>query len=126
MKLNLVLTLAAIWMALLGLLTLILPAQFYFLEANASPTLVSLLRVQASTFLSIALLDWMARNSDSSKARDAIVLANTVGSGLAAVLLVLAMLSGAPTFIGVSALISALFAVAFYWIGRASMSTVPR
>jgi len=68
------------------------------------------------------VLNWLARNAEASKARDAIVLANTIGFGLGGILDVLAVLSGVPAVALVSAAIDLLIAVAFFWAGRMNMS----
>ncbi len=124
MKLNLVLTISAIYMGLVGLGYLLSPATLSFgvVDASASAVLTAFLRIPASTFLGIAVLNWMARNAEASKARDAIALGNTVGFGLAAVLSVWGALIGSSPIGWVFVVINLLFAVGFFWTGRASMS----
>jgi hypothetical protein len=124
MKLNILLTISAIYLALVGLGFLFAPTAIMFgtVEAGASAALIANLRGPASTFIAIAVLNWVARNAEASKARDVIVLANTIGFGLAGILDVLAVLSGAPAIELVPAIINLLIAAAFFWAGRASMS----
>ena len=124
MKLSLVLTISAVYMALLGVGTLLAPAAMSFgvVDATAMPALLALLRLPASSFFGIAVLNWMARNAEASKARDAIALANTVGFGLAGLLMIWGALSG-PTATWLPAIVSLVLAGAFLWTGRASMST---
>lgn len=124
MKLNVLLAISAIYLALAGLGFLFAPTGIMFgtVEAGASAALIANLRGPASTVIAIAVLNWIARNAEASKARDAIILANTIGFGLAGILDVLAVLSGAPTIELVPAVINLLIAVAFFWAGRASMS----
>lgn len=123
MKPNLLLSIAAIYMGLLGLSQLISPAFSYNLDAGASATLIALLRGNASTFFGIAVLDWFARNADASRARDAILLGNTVGFGLATILGIFSMLAGGPVVGWVFVVINLLLSVAFFVVGRANMST---
>ncbi|MBI2863266.1 MAG: hypothetical protein HYX94_01725 [Chloroflexi bacterium] len=124
MKLSLVLAISAVFMALIGLGYLLIPATVSFgvVDATASSGLIELLRLQASTFLGIAVLNWVARNAEASKARDSIVLANTVGFALAAILGIWGLFNGLPTVAWVPVIIDLLFAVAFFWTGKASMS----
>lgn len=124
MKLNLVLTISAVYMALVGLGFLVSPATMSFggVDATVVPILM-LLRFLASTLVGIAVLNWMVRNAEASKTRDAIVLGNTVGFGWAGILMIWGVLNGSPTVTWVFAIINLLFAGAFFWAGRAGMST---
>ncbi len=124
MKLNLLLTLSAIYLALVGIGFLLAPDAMMFgtLGAGASAALLANLRTVASTFIGIAVLNWVSRNADPSPARDAIMLANTVGFGLATVLDVVAITSGVLMTLAVPTIINLLFTLAFLWLGRASMS----
>ena len=107
---------------------LVAPTAFMFgtVGPDASAALIANLRGPASTFIAIALLNWLARNAEASKTRDAIVLANIVGFALAGVLDVLAVVSGAPSIELVPAIINLVIVVAFFWLGRASMSAATR
>jgi len=124
MKLNTLLIISAIYMALLGLGFVFAPQAIGIgaLPAEASTALVAYLRVFGSTFIAIAVLNWTARNAEPSTARNAIVLANTVGFGLAALLDVWGVLSGGRQLALVFAVIHLLLTVAFIWAGRTSMS----
>ena len=123
MKPKLLLTLAAIVLAAVGLYTLISPAAAWALDAGASDLSKAAVRNAASVFIGLAVVNWFARNADASKARDALFLGNTVGFGLWAVLFGLAMFAGTPAFGWVFVLIYLLFTVAFFVVGRANMST---
>jgi len=93
------------------------------LDAGASTHLLAQVRVQASLYIGIAVVNWFARNAETSRARDAIFLGNTVVFGFMAILFGLLMFTGEP-FIGwVFVVIAVLFAVAFFMVGRANMST---
>ena len=125
MKLNGLFVISAVYLGLVGLGFLFAPTALMFgtVGSGASAALIANLRGPASTFIAIAVLNWMARNTEASSARDAIVLANTVGFGIAGILDVLAVLtSGAPTIELVPAIINLIIAVAFFMAGKASMS----
>ena len=124
MKLNVLLIISAVYMALIGLGHLFAPVAMSAgaVPAGASSGLIAFLRHYAALFISIAVMNWMARNAEASTARNAIVLANTVVFGLGAVLDVLAVLSGAGAVGLVPATINLVIATAFFWAGRMSMS----
>jgi hypothetical protein len=83
MKINAVLTVSAIYLAVLGLGLMFAPRQIGIdaVPADASPALVAYLRIFSGPFLGIAVLSWLARKAPPSPAREAIVLANIVGFG---------------------------------------------
>jgi hypothetical protein len=65
----------------------------------------------------------MARHAEPSTARNAIILGNVVGFAARAAVDVWGSFSGGrPVIHKVFALIHLLFAVAFIWVGRMSMS----
>jgi hypothetical protein len=68
-------------------------------------------------------LDWAARNAGPSKARDALFLGNIVKYGLAAILNGAAALIGGQVQSWILTTIALLFAVGFFIVGRANMST---
>jgi hypothetical protein len=124
MKLNVLLSIAAIVTALVGIAFLLVPAtmQYGTLGANPSAAQLAVVRATASLFIAIALLDWAARNAEPSTARNAIVLANAVGFGTAAILLALAVFSGADKTALIPVVINLVISIAFIMAGRASMS----
>ena len=124
MKLNVILIISAVYMALIGLGHLFAPAAMSagVVPADASSGLIAFLRHYAALFIAIAVMNWMARNSEASTARNAIVLANMVAFGLAAILDVVAVISGAGTAGLVPATINLVIAIAFFWAARMSMS----
>ena len=87
---------SAIYMALLGIGFIFVPHQIGTgaVPTDANSALIAYLRVFGSTFVAIGVLNWVARNSVASEARNAIVIANIVGFGLAAVLDIWGALSG--------------------------------
>jgi hypothetical protein len=125
MKLNIVLSIAAIYMALVGAGLIFAPQAFGVgaVPTDASAALIAYLRLWGSPLLGIAVLNWMARNAEPSTARNAIILGNIVGFAAIAALDVWGSFSGGRPVTKVFALIHLLFAVAFIWVGRMSMST---
>ena len=125
MKLNVIFIIAAIYMALIGLGHLFAPVAMSagVVPADASSGLVAFLRHYAALFIAIAVMNWMARNSEASSARNAIVLANILAFGLAAILDVLAVVGGAGAAGLVPATINLVIAIAFFWTDRMNIST---
>jgi hypothetical protein len=125
MKLKVLLVIATIYMGLVGIGHLFSPVAMSAGEvpADASVGLIAFLRHYAALFIAIAVMNWMARNAEASTARNAIVLANTVLFGLGAILDVLGVLSGAGVAGLVPGTINLVLAVAFFWVGRTSMSS---
>lgn len=118
------LTLSSVYLALVGLGFLAAPDGILFgtLGAGASTALLMQLRGVSGTFIGIAIISWSARNAPRSPARDGIVLGSTVGYAIAGILSVASTLSGAPAAQLAPAIINLLFAGAFAWAGRTSMS----
>ena len=87
MKLNLLLMISAVYMAILGLAFIFVPQMIGIgaVPVDASAALIAYLRVFGSTFIAIGVLNWTARNAEPSTARNAIVLGNTVGFALVAI-----------------------------------------
>ena len=116
MKLGLLFRISSIYLLLLGLGTLISPAAMMAGALDpASLVLVDTLRGFGGAMLSIAMIDWLARDAEPSKARNAIVLGHTVGFAFATVFGVLAWLHGYPVF--GCALILLTFTLIGYVIG---------
>jgi hypothetical protein len=97
MALRVLLTVAAVYTALAGLAFILAPRAVGAgaVPGDASPALIAYLRIFGSPFLGIAVLDWLARNAEPSRARDAIILGNTVGFAAIAVLDLWGLASGA-------------------------------
>jgi hypothetical protein len=125
MKPSSLLTASAIYLALIGILFQVDPAGLFGL-ANASALLITNLRIPLSLLLAIAVINWFARKSDASSARDAIFLGNTVAFAFVAIGdFVATVLSGDLLGLVFSG-IALLFAIAFFVVGRANMSTVTK
>ena len=125
MKPKLLLTLSSIVIALLGLLGLILPATTsYGFVVNMPDYFNATARIPFSLFFGLAIINWFARNAEASKALDAILLGNTVGYILWAVMVAITVLTpGAQPLGWIPVVIYLLFAIAFFMVGRANMST---
>jgi len=95
MRPKLILTIAAIYLGVVGLGLLLAPTYTVLgLDANVSSLVVAQLRAMSDTFIGIAVLNWTARNAEASKARDAIFLGNTVGFSMSAVLGTIVSMTG--------------------------------
>jgi hypothetical protein len=83
MKLKTVLTVSAIYMAIVGVGMMLFPRQFgiHAVPPDASPALIAFLRIFGGPMLGIAVLNWLARTAEPSAARSAIVAGNIVGFG---------------------------------------------
>ena len=124
MKTNGLLITSALYLALVGLGFLLAPGVMVFGALGATPaTIVAELRQYGGSLLGIAALNWVARNSQPSTARDGVFLGNTIGFGLVAAGGVLRQLGGAVAVGWVFVIINVLFAVAFFMAGRANMSS---
>ena len=122
--LKVVLTVSAIYLAVLGVGFMFAPREIGIgaVPADASPALIAYLRIFAGPFLGIAVLNWMARNAEPSAARNAIVLANIVGFGCVAAMDVWGVFSGdARQVAKLFLVVHLLMTVAFVVAGRASM-----
>ena len=124
MKLRVLLSIASIYLAFESLGLIFAPQRFGVgaVPTDASAALIAYLRLFGSPFLGIAVLNWMARNAEPSKARNAIILGNLVGFAAIAALDLWGLFSGVRPLTKVFAVIHLLFAVAFIWVGRMNMS----
>lgn len=79
------LTLSALYLAAVGIGLMAFPLAFGVgaVPSNASPELISLLRLLGGPFLGIAVLNWLSRNREPSLL-DNVLLANLVGFGAVA------------------------------------------
>jgi hypothetical protein len=80
------LTLSAVYLAIVGLALMLVPLRFGVgaVPPDASSELIALLRLLGGPFLGIAVLNWLSRNLEPSRALHAILVANIVGFGAAA------------------------------------------
>jgi hypothetical protein len=123
MKPSILFLLAAIYLGLVGVGFLLAPGTLVFGALGETPAIiVAELRQYGGALLGIAVLNWVARNAEPSKARDGVFLGNTVGFGLVSLGGVLRQLSGAIAIGWLFVLINALFAVSFFIVRHANMS----
>jgi len=122
MKLNVMFTIAAIVLILLGLLSFFAPPALAGTDATAAFSA----KINGVVSLSLGVLAWLVRNDGPSKTRDSVVLSYTLLFALwAAVSTYGIFLVDMPSH-NISwgpALIQALLAIGFFMAGRASMST---
>lgn len=124
MKLKTVLTVSALYLAVLGVGFMLVPREIGVeaVPVDASPALIAYLRIFGGPFLGIAVLNWLARELEPSPARRAIVLANIVGFGFVTLVDVWGVFSGGARQIAkVFLVIHLLITLAFILAGRASM-----
>ena len=124
MNLKVVLTVSAIYLAVLGVGFMFAPQQIGIdaVPADASPALIAYLRIFGGPILGIAVLNWMARNAEPSAARNAIVLANIVGFGCVTFMDVWGVFSGGARPVAkLFLVIHLLMTVAFVVAGHASI-----
>ncbi|MGA6205713.1 hypothetical protein [Nocardia testacea] len=115
------LTVAALYLAVIGLALLLVPTQFGVgaVPEDASPELISLLRLLGGPFLGIALLNWRARGLDPATIRDTVLLADLTGFGVVALNDVWGVLSGeARGVAAVFGVVHLAFAAAFLFAWR--------
>ena len=124
MKLKTVLTVSAIYLAVLGVGFMLVPLQIGIdaVPPDASPALIAYLRIFGGPVLGVAALNWLARNAEPSAARNAIILGNIVGFGCVTLMDVWGVFSGgarpvAKLFLAMHLLMTIAFVVA----GRAAM-----
>jgi hypothetical protein len=123
MKPSVLFSTAAIYLALVGLGFLFVPGILTFNALGGTPAvIVAELRQYGGALLGIAVLNWIARNAEPSKARDGIFVGNTVGFGLVAIGGVLRQLNGAVAAGWLFVLLNLLIAISFFLVGRANMS----
>jgi hypothetical protein len=120
MKLKTLFIMASIYLSLAGLGFILAPRAFGVgaVPADASPELITYLRVFGSPLLGIAVLDWMVRNEGASRARLAIVLGNIVGFGVIAALDVWGLFHEARPATKVFVVIHLFFTLAFILVSR--------
>ncbi len=121
MKLKIALSIAAIYMALIGIGHIVAPIALSagVIPADAPAGMVAFIRHYSALFIALAVLNWMARNAEASSALTAIVTANLIAFTLATVLDLLAVFSGAGPGGFVPASTNLIVAILIFWGGRA-------
>ena len=124
MKLKTVLTVSAIYLAVLGVGFMLVPLQIGIdaVPPDASPALIAYLRIFGGPVLGVAALNWLARNAEPSAARNAIIFGNIVGFGCVTSMDVWGVFSGGARPVAkLFLVIHLLMTVGFVVAGRASM-----
>jgi hypothetical protein len=124
MKLKTVLTVSAMYLAVLGVGFMLVPREIGIdaVPEDASPALIAYLRIFGGPCLGIAVLNWLARNAEPSTALDAIVVANIVGFGCVTAMDVWGVFSGGARPVAKAFLvIHLLMTVGFVLARRAGM-----
>ena len=122
MKLNVIFTITAIVMILMGLLSFFAPPALAGTDATAAFSA----KINGVVLLALGVLAWLVRNAEPSKTRDSVVLSYTLLFALwASVSIYGSFLVDMPshTISWIPALIQALLAIGFFMAGRANMST---
>jgi len=123
MDLNALLTVSSIYLVLLGLVTLLFPTAVTAGSlAPASLVVTDILRSTAGAYLGGAIVNWIARKSEPSRGRDAIILGNTFGFSVASLFGILAVIQGFTIGGGVTVIISAIIANGFLIVGLSNLS----
>jgi len=126
MKLNLVFTIAAILLIILGLAQVFSPATMAAatqMEASPSSGFLMTVRFVGVEMLGLGLIAWFVRNTEASKARDGVTLGFTLYFAFHALTSLYGQFTDTSTSLHwVAATIQALFAVGFFVAGKASMS----
>jgi hypothetical protein len=119
MKLQTLLAVQAILFAVAGLIALVFPQPFmatYGVELDAGG--VGLARLYGATVLTAAVIFWLARNTTAADARRALVAGGFFGNGLAVIVGLINVLSGAyNATLWASIVIWLLLAAAFAYFG---------
>jgi hypothetical protein len=130
MKLKVVLSIAAVYMALVGFGMMFVPRYFGVgaVPADASPALIAFLRIFGGPCLGIALLNWLARDAQPSRTLNAVVLGNLVGFACVAASDVLSVFTGgarpiAKLFLVVHLSMTVLFFLQWRALGRSAGHT---
>ena len=121
MKLNVMFTIAAILLILVGILSLFAPPAMLGIT-DVSAAFSS--KLGGVSWLSLGVMAWLVRNAEASKTRDSVVLGYTLLFALWAVVSVYGSFLDMPNanISWIPALIQALIAVGFFMAGKASMS----
>jgi hypothetical protein len=119
------LRIAAVYMFAVAIGLIFAPRQFGVgaLPPDPSVELLAFLRLWGSPLLGIAVLDWMSRDAPPSKTLDAVIVGNTVGFAAIAAIDIWGTFGGGRPITKVFAVVHLLFALAFVFVGRKSMST---
>lgn len=127
MTLGILLRIAAVYMAVVGLGLIFFPRAFGSgaVPIDASPALIAFLRLWGSPLLGIAALNWVSRNAEPSTAFRGVILGNIIGFGVIAALDLWGLLSGGRELTRVFVVVHLLFTLAFIRAGRKGLVAEP-
>jgi hypothetical protein len=120
------LTLAAIYLAVVGLALVFVPLQFGVgaVPPDASPQLIALLRLLGGPLVGIAVLNWLSRGTKSAQALQPVLVANLIGFGAVAANDVYGVFSGEAREVAkIFMVVHLAFAVAFGITVRMNLRT---
>ena len=122
MKLNVMFTIAAVFLILIGILSFVSQAVPALGVTDTSAAFSSM--VIGVMAVSFAVIAWLVRNADASKTRDSLVLGFTLLFALWALVSIYGTFIDMPSnnISWVIGLIQGLIAVGFFMAGKASMS----
>jgi len=125
MKLSTVFTIAAVLMIILGLAQLLAAAAMlssFVSDSAPSTAFLMTIRFSGVEMIGLGLIAWFVRNTDASKARDAVTLGFTIYFALHALTSLYGQFSDTSTSLHwLMATIQAAFAIGFFVTGKAAM-----
>src|SRR5512138_920429 len=114
MSIDVLFTVSAIYAAIVGLATLLDPALFMGAQPPTDPAMLDIFRGFGGLMIAVAVLDWMARGTAPSRARNAIVLSNTIGFLFATIFAALAVLHAYPAWAWAPVVLNALITIGYF------------
>jgi len=113
-------------MIVLGLAQLLAPTAMVTgagMGESSSPAFLMTVRFAGVEFLGLGLIAWLVRNTETSKARDAVTLGFTIYFALHALTSLYGQLTDISSPVGwVAVILQGLLTAGFFVAGRASMS----
>ena len=124
MKLNVMFTIAAVYGFVIGLGAFLMPETMASMGGlQASSGVLMTTRFLGVANIGLALIAWLVRNADASKARDGVTLGFTVFFAVHALTSLYGQFTDASTSLHwVMATVQGLIAVGFFMAGKASMA----
>ena len=127
MSLKVVFTIAAVFLIIFGLVSLLVPTAALSssgMESSPSSGFLMTIRFIGVEMLGLGLIAWLVRNAEASKVRKGVTIGFTLYFALHALTSLYGQFTDTSTSMHwIAALIQGLFAVGFFLAGRASMST---
>lgn len=125
MKLNTMMSIYGITTAIFGALLLLAPAVLISMYgASLDAQAEVLYRFIGGTFIGLAAMAWLSREADASKSRDSMVLGLTIINAISAIVAIMGALYGVyNVLVWMQVILYGVFAVGFFLVGKASMSS---